>query len=699
MRTPFLPPRRLRLPIVTATGLLSLGVAACEDTSPLAPPPPSIAATAQGPLYGLPIGGHVRPSAEERQAASVVARALALALRNSDALDHVKSALATSRIREQKLHFASFISGRGGPLLAAALRESGLSTDAFFQQVRSVRDLEFYMPVRAHREHWTGAESPLVAVALTEDGAPEAFNAIGAPRYLNRVYPPNEPVLVLAPVETDFRRQIELNAQGKAESACVPSRTETLAAAARRCAAGPRASSSGPNMNSASSELDPSIVGLYATEIAFERDECGGECWLWGDPEYEMHVHGKLYADDTKLHHLQCASANASTSFWQPGERSTEYEYNQDGPRYWSGKVKLLSREKAEQVMAADPSGWVVEFWEDDTEACLITNAYFGPGSLLVSAAGSYIVKAALRSKPLTFNGTIALIVGVYLSSQILWDVLNGGDDLIGVAVDKDSTPFQLPPGAKNNVVILNDDGQYRGRATIKFHTAQGPYIGPVASVKISHSPGTKFPVGSNIQAWAYGVDEDGWYVPGRPVSWSSSNPSVAPVDANGIITGNQQGSATITATIDGVPASIAVDPTPVGDPVAVHLDHEFINLQPGQWMYVYARLYDSNGFEVPVAGNYHWESSDQSACQVGYGSVDGEAYLVGNGGTGAQITVTSSEGLTDSLYCSVGGGDALIPVRPGAIGGIKAEPPPRLRPPSRTRGTTAKGPVSPGHR
>jgi len=49
-------------------------------------------------------------------------------------------------------------------------------------------------------------------------------------------------------------------------------------------------------------------------------------------------------------------------------------------------------------------------------------------------------------------------------------------------------------------------------------------------------------------------VKEDGkLYTITNDVLWSSSNPTIATIDASGVVTGVSAGSVTITATMDGV--------------------------------------------------------------------------------------------------------------------------------------------------
>src|SRR4029079_10447213 len=120
--------------------------------------------------------------------------------------------------------------------------------------------------------------------ALHEEEAPEAYDSDGNRHVLNRIFPPAEPVLVLAPVETDLQAQVALNLQGEAERVCAPTADETLTAAAAACGA----TSLGNPRALHRDEVPADVTGLYVTAIDLARDECGGECWAWGDPEYQI---------------------------------------------------------------------------------------------------------------------------------------------------------------------------------------------------------------------------------------------------------------------------------------------------------------------------------------------------------------------------------------------------------------------------
>jgi trimeric autotransporter adhesin len=94
----------------------------------------------------------------------------------------------------------------------------------------------------------------------------------------------------------------------------------------------------------------------------------------------------------------------------------------------------------------------------------------------------------------------------------------------------------------------------------------------PVVSVQVN-PPQATIAQGSTQQFTAQLTDSLGITVTGRPITWTSSNPVGMPVDANGLVTAANFGSATIAATVDIVPglpgrvsgqAALVATPTPI---------------------------------------------------------------------------------------------------------------------------------------
>jgi trimeric autotransporter adhesin len=65
--------------------------------------------------------------------------------------------------------------------------------------------------------------------------------------------------------------------------------------------------------------------------------------------------------------------------------------------------------------------------------------------------------------------------------------------------------------------------------------------------------------IGAQLQLTATPRDGLGAPIAGRPITWSSSNEAVAFVSSSGTVIGVSAGTATITATLEGVSANIIV--------------------------------------------------------------------------------------------------------------------------------------------
>jgi uncharacterized protein YjdB len=73
-----------------------------------------------------------------------------------------------------------------------------------------------------------------------------------------------------------------------------------------------------------------------------------------------------------------------------------------------------------------------------------------------------------------------------------------------------------------------------------------------VVSVGVTLNAGN-IQVGQTTQAVATARDSAGNGISGRAVTWASSNPSVATVSSQGVVTAVANGSTSIKATVDGV--------------------------------------------------------------------------------------------------------------------------------------------------
>ncbi len=138
--------------------------------------------------------------------------------------------------------------------------------------------------------------------------------------------------------------------------------------------------------------------------------------------------------------------------------------------------------------------------------------------------------------------------------------------------------------------------------------------------------------------------DEEGYIVKGKPVTFTSDNPSVATVDANGKVTAVSQGVARITVASEGfsMPIDVLVD----DKIVSVHADLSIDPIRIGEHSTVRSWYRTLHGRYIP-ANVVTYSSSDSSVA-----SVDSKGFVTGNGAGKADIIVsdgthTASVGIT----------------------------------------------------
>jgi uncharacterized protein YjdB len=170
----------------------------------------------------------------------------------------------------------------------------------------------------------------------------------------------------------------------------------------------------------------------------------------------------------------------------------------------------------------------------------------------------------------------------------------------------------------------------------------------PVASVAVSPASAT-VQQGLTVQLTATPKDANGTPLSGRVVTWASTNPAVATVDANGVVTGVALGSATIAATSEGQvgSATITVGPAPV--PVAsVAVSPSSGSVAAGGTLQLTATPKDASG--TPLSGRVvTWSSGNTAVATV---SPSG---LVTGVGAGGPVTITAlSEGQSGTAAITV---------------------------------------------
>jgi uncharacterized protein YjdB len=235
----------------------------------------------------------------------------------------------------------------------------------------------------------------------------------------------------------------------------------------------------------------------------------------------------------------------------------------------------------------------------------LVASVVLFPSSATIPIGSTRALTVAVSDK----NGlALAGRTVAFSSSNPNIATVNASGVVVGVSIGR----------AVINAEAVQD--QVSGTATIDVVQA------PVASVSISPAGSQTVFQGLTLQLSA--TLRDGNNPPniltGRPVSWTTSNPSVATVSSTGVVTGLALGNAQITAESEGVTSSVSVTVLP--RPVAtVDLTPNPGTVKVGQSLQMTLDLRDANGTQLTTVGRtVTWDSSNRPVATVQDGVVSG---------------------------------------------------------------------------
>jgi hypothetical protein len=349
--------------------------------------------------------------------------------------------------REHKLELAPYLRSQDGqPLLDHMARASGGTEIDLLRTLSGVRRLEFYMPVTAQRESWTGGADVLVVSQLSERDPIVAFDESGAEVTLDRNVAPTQPTLSIVPVETRFDRPMAAVASrnvrdknGDAIGTLESGRFNT----SNFIACDPCGGGSGGNALIA--------PGLY---LEFSRLLDMKEPWFRGDPEVEVHIQGPTaLAVPTYAEDISCSGEHA---------RDPSKVFDQNGG-FWQGRVLLFSADETVAFANKFNQGFHVLFWEDDNEPCTLkldTNVLADVLKSTATAFSTVALKVVPNAPPWVIVGAF---LGTFFSNAGGWLLTN--DDFLGAAVDQASAGYYYP----GNTHVIMDGTRLNGRATIVY--------------------------------------------------------------------------------------------------------------------------------------------------------------------------------------------------------------------------------------
>ncbi len=226
-----------------------------------------------------------------------------------------------------------------------------------------------------------------------------------------------------------------------------------------------------------------------------------------------------------------------------------------------------------------------------------------------------------------------------------------------------------LEPNADYALIVTEAVRDLEGDAlaaafSVEFRTGTA-LVGPVASVSVGPDS-LEVAVGSQAQLTATAHDAQGNVVTGRPVQWSSSDPSVATVSATGLVTGLATGSTEILAEVDGQTGGMRIYVSAMLVPIgSVTVMPESARVAVGGTLQLMADIRDTTGAIVQLSRPITWTSSDSTVATVAPNSSRG-AIVTGVGAGIAKISALV-EGKSDTSVAAVG--------PPGSIVGLVLSP------------------------
>src|SRR5205809_377018 len=302
------------------------------------------------------------------------------------------------------------------------------------------------------------------------------------------------------------------------------------------------------------------------------------------------------------------------------------------------------------QDTGGNPLAGRVVTWASNNAAVAPVTA---SGLATAVAVGSEMITATSEGKTGTAAVAVASVPVASVAVTPASATVQAGQTVQLAATPKDANGNPLSGRAigwsSNNLSVANVNasglvtGVAPGSATITAASegksggaviTVNPAPVPVASVGVTPGSAT-MQAGQTVQLAATPKDVNGNPLSGRVVTWASSTPAVATVNASGLVTSVAAGSATITATSEGQSgsSSITVSDAPVA---SVAVTPAAASVQVGQTMQLAATPKDANG--NPLSGRIiSWSSSNTSV--VGVNS-SGLVTAVATGG--ATITATS---------------------------------------------------------
>lgn len=179
-------------------------------------------------------------------------------------------------------------------------------------------------------------------------------------------------------------------------------------------------------------------------------------------------------------------------------------------------------------------------------------------------------------------------------------------------------------------------------------------------SISITPASVSLTALGDTVRLAAEVRDQNGRAIAGATVTWASGDPSVAAVNASGLVTAEDNGSTAVTATAGSASETASVMVMQVADRVAVTPPGD--TLVAGDTLRLSAEAFDAKGHGVANA-SFTWASSD-----AGVAVVDTAGLVTGEGAGEAEITATAGPASAGARLVVVAAEPTTVSVTPDSV-------------------------------
>ncbi len=273
--------------------------------------------------------------------------------------------------------------------------------------------------------------------------------------------------------------------------------------------------------------------------------------------------------------------------------------------------------------------------WASTNEAVATVD---GDGVVTAVAPGTAVITARADSAVGTAAVTVSEVpaASVKIEPQTLALKVGGGDTLTATVLDADDAELSGRPVTWSSdtpsVAVVDDSGQVTaigiGEATITATSGDakgtaGVTVSAADAASVELTPtSVKLVEGDQFTLTALVRDTNQQLTDALPITWTSSDDTIATVDANGVVSAVKTGSATITASVGAQSAScdVSVIPTQVA---SIDLSPRSAVLQTGDTKTLSAQALAADGSALSWP-TITWTSSDDTIATVdANGTVD----------------------------------------------------------------------------